>query len=203
RKRAVHAWPGAPVAVRRRSGAPCAVPARQNRTRGWERCGRQRNAGAPRPSLSTQTDEALRALLQRFYALQGERVETYRLFEEGHRAYLSSAPHYDFPRYRQLVHEVTAAFSGISREVLQLQGRLRDELGRPDLAQHLTRLQEREQEKLQLTAQLQLARQRVQDEPGVDTNQQEVRELKHRLIKTIEAISEILQDLKYDSEEAE
>ncbi|XP_031459923.1 required for excision 1-B domain-containing protein [Phasianus colchicus] len=149
------------------------------------------------------TDEALRALLQRFYALQGERVETYRLFEEGHRAYLSSAPHYDFPRYRQLVHEVTAAFSGISREVLQLQGRLRGELGRPDLAQHLTRLQEREQEKLQLTAQLQLARQRAQDEPGVDTHQQEVQELKHRLIKTIEAISEILQDLKYDSEEAE
>lgn len=49
-----------------------------------------------------------------------------------------------------MVHEVTAAFSGISREVLQLQGRLRGELGRPDLAQHLTRLQEREQEKLQL-----------------------------------------------------
>uniref|UniRef100_A0A8V1AGG2 Uncharacterized protein n=1 Tax=Gallus gallus TaxID=9031 RepID=A0A8V1AGG2_CHICK len=130
------------------------------------------------------TDEALRALLQRFYALQGERVETYRLFEEGHRAYLSSAPHYDFPRYRQLVHEVTAAFSGISREVLQLQGRLRGELGRPDLAQHLTRLQEREQEKLQLTAQLQLARQRAQDEPSVDTHQQEVRELKHRSVST-------------------
>lgn len=50
------------------------------------------------------------------------------------------------------MHEVTAAFSGISREVLQLQGRLRGELGRPDLAQHLTRLQEREQEKLQLVS---------------------------------------------------
>lgn len=68
----------------------------------------------------------------------------------GHRAYLSSAPHYDFPRYRQLVHEITVAFSGISREVLLISGRLRDELDRPDLAQHLSRLQEREQEKLQL-----------------------------------------------------
>lgn len=29
-----------------------------------------------------QTDEAVRALLQRFYALQGERVEAYRLLEE-------------------------------------------------------------------------------------------------------------------------
>lgn len=70
----------------------------------------------------------------------------------GHRAYLSSAPHYDFPRYRQLVHEITVAFSGISREVLGIAGRLRDELARPDLAQHLARLQEREQEKLQLVS---------------------------------------------------
>ncbi|XP_054037913.1 required for excision 1-B domain-containing protein isoform X1 [Rissa tridactyla] len=121
----------------------------------------------------------------------------------GHRAYLSSAPHYDFPRYRQLVHEITLAFSGISREVLRIAGRLRDQLARPDLAQHLARLQEREQEKLQLTAQLQLARQQAQDQPEVDAHQQEVRELKHKLIKTIEAISEILQDLKYDSEEVE
>ncbi|XP_067168860.1 required for excision 1-B domain-containing protein [Apteryx mantelli] len=149
------------------------------------------------------TDDAVKALLRRFYALQGERVEAYRLFEEGHRAYLRSAPRYDFPRYRQLVHEITVAFSGISREILQIKGRLQEEHGRPELAQHLARIQEREQEKLQLTAQLQLARQRAQDQPGEDAHQQEVRELKHRLIKTIEAISEILQDLKYDSEEAE
>lgn len=70
----------------------------------------------------------------------------------GHQAYLSSAPRYDFPRYRQLVHEITLTFSGISREVLRITGRLRDELARPDLAQHLTRLQEREQEKLQLVS---------------------------------------------------
>ncbi|OPJ86691.1 required for excision 1-B domain-containing protein [Patagioenas fasciata] len=149
------------------------------------------------------TGEPVTVLLRRLQALQGERAEAYRLLEEGHQAYLSSAPHYDFPRYRQLVHEITLTFSGISREVLSITGRLRDELARPDLAQHLTRLQEREQEKLQLTAQLQLARQRAQDEPDVDAHQQEVRELKHKLIKTIEAISEILQDLKYDSEEVE
>ncbi|XP_064898644.1 required for excision 1-B domain-containing protein [Columba livia] len=149
------------------------------------------------------TGEPVTVLLRRLQALQGERAEAYRLLEEGHQAYLSSAPHYDFPRYRQLVHEITLTFSGISREVLHITGRLRDELARPDLAQHLTRLQEREQEKLQLTAQLQLARQRAQDEPDVDAHQQEVRELKHKLIKTIEAISKILQDLKYDSEEVE
>uniref|UniRef100_A0A8B9F0P3 Required for excision 1-B domain-containing protein n=1 Tax=Amazona collaria TaxID=241587 RepID=A0A8B9F0P3_9PSIT len=147
--------------------------------------------------ISPQTGEPVQALLRRLRALQGERAEAYRLLEQGHRAYLSSAPHYDFPRYRQLVHEITVAFNSISREVLSIAGRLQDELARPDLAQHLSRLQEREQEKLQLTARLQLAQQQAQDQPHVDAHQQEV------LIKTIEAISEILQDLKYDSEEAE
>ncbi|NWT29815.1 REX1B protein, partial [Cardinalis cardinalis] len=182
---------------------------------------RYRLTGATASPSVPQTGEAVRELLQRLRELQSERVETYRLFEEGlssgpgtpgvvtaapppgpvrrgHRAYLSSAPRYDFPRYRQLVHEVTVAFSGISREVLAIAGRLRDQLGRPELAQHLARLQEREQEKLQL-----LARQQAQDQPEVDAHQQEVQELKHKLIKTIEAISEILQDLKYDSEEVE
>ncbi|XP_075759007.1 required for excision 1-B domain-containing protein [Pelodiscus sinensis] len=149
------------------------------------------------------TDAAVKALLRRFYALQGERVEAYRLFDEGHRAYLSSGPHYDFPRYRQLVHEITVAFRGISQEILQIKEQLQAEHGRPELAQHLARVQQKEKERLELTAQLQLAKQNVQDQPGEPAHQQEVQELKHKLIKTIEAISEILQDLKYDSEEAE
>ncbi|XP_074927058.1 required for excision 1-B domain-containing protein [Chelonoidis abingdonii] len=148
-------------------------------------------------------DDAVKLLLHRFYTLQGERVEAYRLFEEGHRAYLGSGPHYDFLRYRQLVHEITLAFSGISREILQLKEQLQTEHGRPELAQHLSRVQQKEKDKLELTAQLQLARQNAQDQPGVPAHQQEVQELKYKLIKTIEAISEILQDLKYDSEEAE
>lgn len=41
RNRAVHVWPGSPLAVRRPSGAPWAAPARQNRARGAVRgaCG--------------------------------------------------------------------------------------------------------------------------------------------------------------------
>uniref|UniRef100_A0A8V5GVE2 Uncharacterized protein n=1 Tax=Melopsittacus undulatus TaxID=13146 RepID=A0A8V5GVE2_MELUD len=146
--------------------------------------------------ISPQTGEPVQALLRRLRALQGERAEAYRLLEQGHSAYLRSAPHYDFPRYRQLVHEITVAFSSISREVLSITGCLQDELARPDLAQHLVLLQEREQEKLQLVS--------VGPMGGHwYPRAQEVQELKHKLIKTIEAISEILQDLKYDSEEAE
>uniref|UniRef100_A0A8C3QD31 Uncharacterized protein n=1 Tax=Geospiza parvula TaxID=87175 RepID=A0A8C3QD31_GEOPR len=152
---------------------------------------RYRLTGATASPSVPQTGEAVRELLQRLRELQSERVETYRLFEEGHRAYLSSAPHYDFPRYRQLVHEVTVAFSGISREVLAIAGRLRDQLGRPELAQHLARLQEREQEKLQLVG------------AGLGGGCPWGCFGGSQLIKTIEAISEILQDLKYDSEEVE
>uniref|UniRef100_A0A6J0SPK2 Required for excision 1-B domain-containing protein n=1 Tax=Pogona vitticeps TaxID=103695 RepID=A0A6J0SPK2_9SAUR len=147
-------------------------------------------------------EDNVQALVRRFYALQSERVEAYHLLEEGHRAYLRSGPDYDFIRYRQLVHEITVGFNGISREILQIKGKLEGPHGRPDLAHHLGRIQEKEKEKLELTVQLQLAKQNVQDHPEVESHPQEVRELKHKLIQTIEAISEILQDFKYDSEEA-
>ncbi|XP_066492431.1 required for excision 1-B domain-containing protein [Tiliqua scincoides] len=147
-------------------------------------------------------DNDVQALVCRFYALQSERVEAYRLFEEGHQAYLRSGPNYDFVRYRQLVHEITLAFNGISQEILQIKSQLEGPCERGDLAQHLGRIQEKEKEKLEQTAQLQLAKQNAQDHPGVEAHEQEVRQLKHKLIQTIEAISEILQDFKYDSEES-
>ncbi|XP_051893800.1 LOW QUALITY PROTEIN: required for excision 1-B domain-containing protein [Pristis pectinata] len=99
----------------------------------------------------------LTVLVRSLYALQEERVEAYRLFDcEGHQAYLRSAPNYDFIRYRQLVHEITQAFNRISKEVIQLRDRFHEEFDRPDLSKHIERIQEREQEKLVLTAQLQL-----------------------------------------------
>ncbi|XP_038628487.1 required for excision 1-B domain-containing protein isoform X1 [Tachyglossus aculeatus] len=106
-------------------------------------------------------------------------------------------------RYRQLVHEVTEVFVSISQEVLEIQDQLRGSRGHPDLAQHLTRLQDKERERLELTAAMQLARQRAREELGAEVLQEEEQELKNRIIKTMEAISEILQDLKYDSEETE
>ncbi|XP_067416857.1 required for excision 1-B domain-containing protein isoform X1 [Emydura macquarii macquarii] len=125
-----------------------------NASHGWDRKGKAtsfmgtcQRAGDDRLA---QTDDAVTVLLRRFYALQGERVEAYRLFEEGHRAYLSSGPHYDFLRYRQLVHEITLGFNGISREILQIKEQLQAEHGRPELAQHLARVQEKEKEKLEL-----------------------------------------------------
>lgn len=144
-----------------------------------------------------------KALIQRFYHLQSERVETYRLFEEGHEAYLRTGPHYDFDHYRQLVHEITQAFCGISKEVLEIKGRLHDEFDRPDLSEHIEKLQNKEKEKLELTAKLQLAKQQAQDQPEDQSCQEQIQEIKHKIIQNKEALSELMQDFKYDSEECD
>ncbi|KPP66977.1 hypothetical protein Z043_114475 [Scleropages formosus] len=97
-----------------------------------------------------QSATELKKLIQRFYVLQAERVEAYTLFEEGHEAYLRTGPHYDFLRYRQLVHEIAQAFGGISREVLDIKERLHRDFDRVDLSEHIEKLQEKEKQKLEL-----------------------------------------------------
>lgn len=153
--------------------------------------------------VTTMVPSDFKALIQRFYHLQSERVETYRLFEEGHEAYLRTGPHYDFDHYRQLVHEITQAFCGISKEVLEIKGRLHDEFDRPDLSEHIEKLQNKEKEKLELTAKLQLAKQQAQDQPEDQSCQEQIQEIKHKIIQNKEALSELMQDFKYDSEECD
>ncbi|TMS20633.1 Required for excision 1-B domain-containing protein [Larimichthys crocea] len=121
----------------------------------------------------------------------------------GHEAYLRTGPHYDFDHYRQLVHEITQAFCGISKEVLEIKERLHHEFDRPDLSEHIEKLQSKEKQKLELTAKLQLARQRAQDHPEDEDCQEKIQEIKHEIIKNKEALSEIMQDFKYDSEESD
>ncbi|XP_068090007.1 required for excision 1-B domain-containing protein isoform X2 [Hyperolius riggenbachi] len=125
-------------------------------------------------------DKDFQLLIQRFYELQEERVETYRLFEQGHEAYLKSGPHYDFIHYRQLVHEITLAFNGISKELIQMKDRFREVYDRSDLSEHIEKIQELEKEKLALTARLQLARQNAQDHPNEESYKEEAQQLKHK-----------------------
>uniref|UniRef100_G3PFZ1 Required for excision 1-B domain containing n=1 Tax=Gasterosteus aculeatus aculeatus TaxID=481459 RepID=G3PFZ1_GASAC len=92
-----------------------------------------------------------KALIQRFYHLQSERVETYQLFDEGHEAYLRTGPHYDFDHYKQLVHEITQAFCGISKEMLEIKEKLHHQFDRPALSEHIEKLQSKEKHKLELS----------------------------------------------------
>lgn len=63
---------------------------------------------------------------------------------------MRTGPHYDFDHYKQLVHEITEAFCGISKEVLVIKERLHHEFDRPDLSEHLEKLQSKEKQKLEL-----------------------------------------------------
>ncbi|XP_058919548.1 required for excision 1-B domain-containing protein isoform X4 [Kogia breviceps] len=144
-------------------------------------------------------DAAIRALVQRIHQLQAERAQAFRQLEEGHRQYLSSGPPYDFPRYRSTVHEVTQAFAAASREVLAVEAELAGPRAQPLLASHVRRLQQLEETRLATVALLQLMG--TPELTGQDSLQ--MHQLKMKVIKTMEAISEVLQDLRFDAESAE
>ncbi|XP_067118415.1 required for excision 1-B domain-containing protein-like [Centruroides vittatus] len=143
----------------------------------------------------------LMTLLKNFYDFQEERVFTYRLFDEGHKIYLGTAPHYDFIRFRHLVHEVTQEFKRISEGIIAIEHRLRTEFDCPHLADFLANLQEDEKLKLELTAKLQLAKQNIIDHPDEPEQQLEIIDLKQRLRQVIERINEHLEELRYEMEE--
>ncbi|XP_059949888.1 required for excision 1-B domain-containing protein isoform X5 [Mesoplodon densirostris] len=144
-------------------------------------------------------DAAIRALVQRIHQLQAERAQAFRRLDEGHRQYLSSGPPYDFPRYRSTVHEVTQAFAAASREVLAVEAELAGPRAQPLLASHVRRLQQLEETRLATVALLQLMG--TPELTGQDNLQ--MHRLKMKVIKTMEAISDVLQDLRFDAESAE
>ncbi|XP_077633055.1 required for excision 1-B domain-containing protein isoform X2 [Crocuta crocuta] len=145
-------------------------------------------------------DAPIRVLVQRIHQLQAERAQAFRRLEEGHLQYLRSGPPYDFPRYRSTVHEVTQAFAAASREVLAVEAELAGPRGQPLLASHVRSLQQLEQTRLATVALLQLM---GTPELTGQEDTVEMHELKMKVIKTMEAISEVLQDLRFDAESAE
>ncbi|KAM9731164.1 required for excision 1-B domain-containing protein [Dama dama] len=145
-------------------------------------------------------DAPIRALVQRIHQLQAERAQAFRRLEEGHRQYLSSGPPYDFPRYRSTVHEVTQVFAAASREVLAVEAELAGPRAQPLLASHVRSLQQLEETRLTTVALLQLMG--TPELTGQDDSLQ-MHQLKMKVIKTMEAISEVLQDLRFDAESAE
>ncbi|KAM5188769.1 required for excision 1-B domain-containing protein [Callospermophilus lateralis] len=157
-------------------------------------------AGALAEPVWPWKDAPIRTLVQRIHQLQDERAQGFRKLEEGHRQYLRSGPHYDFPGYRNTVHEVTQAFAAASREVLAVEAELAGPRAQPLLAGHVRSLQQLEQRRLATVALLQLMG--TPEVTGQEDTEQ-MQQLKMKVIKTMEAISEVLQDLRFDAESAE
>ena len=61
-----------------------------------------------------------------FRALQETRVKTYASLQEAHKAYLKTAPDYDFKVYQKEVAKATDAFNDISQQIIGLQTELGD-----------------------------------------------------------------------------
>lgn len=138
------------------------------------------------------------SLLKKICTLQEERVYTYRLFEEGHKIYLSTGPNYDFPTFRELVREVTQEFKRISEGMVDIERRLRFNCNAAHLANYVRALQDEEKVKLELTAKLQIAKQELLDNPDELKNQADVASMKQRLNNVIERINENLTELKFE-----
>ena len=68
----------------------------------------------------------------------------------GFQTYLSTAPGYDFIRYRQMVHEVTQAFSSISQQIIDIQNELSKRQSMTHLATCIGNFQGLEETKLEL-----------------------------------------------------
>ncbi|XP_006989223.1 required for excision 1-B domain-containing protein [Peromyscus maniculatus bairdii] len=145
-------------------------------------------------------DAPIATLVRRIQQLQNERAQAFRRLDQAHRQYLRSGQHHDFPRYRSVVHEVTQVFAAASREVLAVEAELAGPRAQLMLARHVRSLQELEQTRLATVALLQ-----VMGTPGVSGQEdpEKLRQLKIKVIKTMEAISEVLQELRFDAESAE
>ncbi|KAL9951545.1 hypothetical protein ACROYT_G044221 [Oculina patagonica] len=139
-------------------------------------------------------------LIKQFFTLQEERVKTYKTFDSGFQEYLQTAPTYDFPSYRQLVHNVTQTFNSISNNVISIETKLRDR-GQTIISDLIRKIQLKEKEKLEMTAKFQIAEQNAVADPSDESKVKEAADIKLSLQKLVDHIVELLDELKYEAED--
>ena len=71
----------------------------------------------------------------------------------GFQDYLQTGPTYDFPSYRQLVHDITQTFNNLSNEVIAIETKLR-ECGETSIGDIIRKIQLKEKEKLEMVSYL-------------------------------------------------
>uniref|UniRef100_A0A0B7AYN9 Uncharacterized protein n=1 Tax=Arion vulgaris TaxID=1028688 RepID=A0A0B7AYN9_9EUPU len=140
-------------------------------------------------------------LLRRFQKLQAERVEGYNWFEEAFNTFIIGAPDYNFNEYKQKVAEITGSFRRISEEIIHIKNSLRDTHNQLEISAIIDKVQDLEEVKLKSTADLQIARKNASDEQDNEQHQHEITALRHKLDDLTQEISEVLDDLKFESED--
>lgn len=62
---------------------------------------------------------------------------------------MNGAPNYNFPMYRQLVHEITQTFTKISQDIILITKQLEDDHSLTTIATIVTGIQNNEKDKLE------------------------------------------------------
>jgi len=150
----------------------------------------------------TEESVPLVALIQKFSLLQEERAQTYRLFEEGHKIYLASAPSYNFMKFRQLVNDVTQEFKRISVAIIGIEKQLRFN-GFAKIADNVTKLQDLEKSKLELSAKLQIAKQEAIDNQDLPEKWNQVVLIKQKLRDVIDSVNEQILELRQEVDDSD
>ncbi|XP_033636410.1 required for excision 1-B domain-containing protein-like [Asterias rubens] len=138
--------------------------------------------------------------IKEFFSLQEERIKCYKRLDQHHLEYLDTSPDYDFPVYRQAVHECTQEFSRISQCIIAVEERFQGEFQNAEIARLIGKVQENEKRKLELTGMMQLIKQKHQEEPNPES-EEDLTQLKLRINATVSQIAELLQDLRYEAED--
>lgn len=76
-------------------------------------------------------------------------ISIFFYYYRGFQAYLNGAPNYNFPMYRQLVHEITQTFSKISQDIILITKHLEEDHNLTTIATIVTGIQNNEKDKLE------------------------------------------------------
>lgn len=93
---------------------------------------------------------------------------------------MSTAPNYDFNKFKHLVHDVTQDFKRISNSIISIEKKLRLTKDTVILADLVNQLQDSEKTKLELTAKLQLAKQETFENPDDESKWSSISKIKEK-----------------------
>jgi len=138
--------------------------------------------------------------IRKFLELQEERCLIYNVFNEAHKIYLASSDEKAFFRFSQIVKDVTKDFQRIALAIIGIEKLLREQYDEKDLSASIKAVQNFEQTKLRLTAELQI-KMKEQKDAQSDEKEDEIAKLNKSIRQTVEGINDMIVRLKDEIDE--
>ncbi|XP_027203702.2 uncharacterized protein LOC113797509 [Dermatophagoides pteronyssinus] len=143
-------------------------------------------------------------MIQKVFQLQEEREHSLKIFEEAYKIYMTNTTNFNPTKFRQLVTDVTKDFKRISNDMIDLSGYFRRE-GHQSLSLLVRQLQEEEENRLQLSAKLQMAKQEANDYNQNDDGSPQnlwnkVAHLKELYNNSIQSVNDCMEKLRIETD---